>query len=391
MKKILFVIPTMRIAGAEKSLITLLKTIDKENYKIDLLVFEKGGTLEKGVPEEINIIYADEVTKAMTLEFRIYGHELLKSHRFIPYLQRIRLSIEAKYWKKERFGWNRIKKYIPRLQGKYDVAISYLEGTTAYYVLDKVTADKKIGWIHIDMTGKKVTKTENAYYKRFDYLVTISDVCKNSFVHLFPELEKKICIIENIVLNEEVKEKSKEGVDFSNWSKDCIQVVTIGRLTTQKGIDIAIKACKLLIDKGINLQWHVYGNGSQKKNLEELIIDNKLSGIFFLEGMAVNPYPYMKMADVVVQPSRWEGKSLVLTEAKILGKAIVVTNYSSVTDQIKDNETGIVVQITPESIAAGIEKIISNNELRQFLENSCKNEKNSEESVLSNLYKLIDA
>lgn len=390
MKKVLFVIDTLRMGGAEKSLVTLLKAINKEKYDIDLLVFEQGGVLESEVPQEVNIVYVDEVTQAMTLEFRKYGKNLLKKGMILACFQRVRLSLEAKKGKKIRFSWNRIKRYVPMWEKRYDIAISYLEGSPAYYVLDKVSAEKKIGWIHIDMTGRKVTKEEREYYAQFDYLVTISDVCKNAFIRLFPETEKKIFIIENIVLKDEVKKKAEEQVDFTNWSDGCVNLVTVGRLDVQKGIDIGIKACKVLVDKGITVCWHVYGKGSQREYLEKLIAENQLEGIFSLEGMTTNPYPYMKRADIVVQPSRFEGKSIVLDEAKLLGKAIVVTNYPSVTDQIIDNETGVIVEIDPESIAEGIQRVIENSELKIMLENKCQNRENREEAVLKSLYSIID-
>lgn len=390
MKKILFVIDTLRMGGAEKSLVTLLKAIDKNKYDIDLLVFEEGGVLEAEVPSGINIIYVDDITRAMTLEFRKYARDLLRKGYIMACLQRILLSIEAKKGEKKRFGWNKIKRYIPKHQKKYDIAISYLEGAPAFYVLDKVNAKKKIGWIHIDMTGRIVSDEERLYYSRFDYLATISDVCKNAFVQLFPETEKKISIIENIVLEDDVKQKAEEKADLSNWSSDCINLVTVGRLDVQKGIDIGIRACKVLREKGIPVCWHVYGKGSQQKYLEELIEENHLEDIFILEGMKTNPYPYMKKADIIVQPSRFEGKSIVLDEAKILGKAIVVTRYPSVTDQIVDGETGVIVDINPEAIAEGIERIINNSELKHTMEIACQKAESRRDKVLKELYAIID-
>src|SRR5690606_12427392 len=87
----------------------------------------------------------------------------------------------------------------------------------------------------------------------------------------------------------------------------------------------------------------------------------------FLLGIKNNPYKYIKNADLIVQSSRYEGKSLVLDEAKILLKPIIATKYDSVTDQIEDRETGILVDINPEGIAKGVEEILGNIELRNIL------------------------
>ena len=149
----------------------------------------------------------------------------------------------------------------------------------------------------------------------------------------------------------------------SGWDFSKIQIVSVGRLEYAKGFDIGAKVAKVLKDKGYQFCWHVYGQGAMKNEIQQFIKDNELDEYYILEGLKTNPYPYMKNADLIVQPSRWEGKSIVLDEAKILGKAIVVTNYPSVTDQIIDGKTGIVTNKEPEDIATGIENLICHKEL----------------------------
>ena len=131
------------------------------------------------------------------------------------------------------------------------------------------------------------------------------------------------------------------------------------------------------------------GYGSQEENVREYVKENMLLDNYILHGMVSNPYPYIKMADLIVQPSRNEGKSIVLDEAKILGKAIVATNYASVKDQIKDHETGIIVDITPNSIASGIELLMRDKDLKKQIENNCMNEDYAVEEVMKQFYRII--
>ena len=126
-----------------------------------------------------------------------------------------------------------------------------------------------------------------------------------------------------------------------------------------------------------------------KEELEEYVQNNHMEKEFVLEGIRENPYPYMKKADILVQPSRSEGKSIVLDEAKILGKAIVVTKYPSVYDQIKDRKTGLITEITPEAIAEGIEEIIQNKELKKALENNTLEERNGNNQEVEKIYQMI--
>ena len=377
------------MGGAEKALIALLKTIDPKRIYVDLLLFETGGILQKQVPSYVNVIAADSITRAMTLEFRKYFIDILKKGKIFAAASRLKMTILSKKGK-DIFGWDIIKSYIPKLSEHYDVAIGFLEGFSDFFVIDKVNADKKIGWIHIDMTEKKPQKQEIEYYEQFDTIVTISERCKEAFLKVFPTTKNRIQILENIVASEEIIEKSREEVNF-HWDIKKFQLVSVGRLDYQKGFDIGAKAARLLKEKGYNFCWHIYGVGIMEKEIACYIRENNLEDYYILEGLAENPYPYMKRAEIIVQPSRWEGKSIVLDEAKILGKAIIVTNYPSVTDQIVNMHTGLITARTPEAIAEGIEDLIRDEDLRKRLENNCRQEPNQGRKILEQFYRIIEA
>lgn len=390
MKDVLFVIPTMRMGGAEKALVSLLKALGPKKVNADLLLFEAGGVLQDEIPAWVNIIEADAVTRAMTLEMRYFLKDVIKSGAIGAAAARVKISLASKYRKKPVFSWGIIEKYIPRLDKHYDAAVGFLEGFTDFYVIDKVDADKKIGWIHIDMTGRKPLAGETEYYEQFDEIATISNVCKNAFVELFPGTAEKMHIIENVVIPDDIRNKAEQNVE-RDWEKNKIHLVSVGRLEYQKGMDIGAKACKILKDRGIPVCWHVYGKGTMQDEISQYVADNGLEDYFILEGLAPNPYPYMKASDILVQPSRWEGKSIVLDEAKILGKAIVVTNYPSVSDQITNGITGIVTGLEPEEIADGIEQIINDEQFRRKIELNCRNEPNRSIKAIETFYKMIEA
>ena len=143
----------------------------------------------------------------------------------------------------------------------------------------------------------------------------------------------------------------------------------------QKGFDYAIEAADILRRKKVNFKWYIIGDGNLHDYLQKMIDDRKLNDYFFLIGTRENPYPYIKNCDLFAQTSRYEGKSVVLDEAKILCKPIVVTNYPTVKDQIENLTEGVVVDISAEAIAEGIERIIKNSTLKeQLVSNLCMNE-----------------
>lgn len=390
MKNVLFVIDTLRMGGAEKSLISLLKALDPNKINVDLFLFEHGGVLQDQVPKWVNILGSDSLTKGMTLELRKYLGEVIKGGHFKAALARIKMTLRAKLLSKTEFNWKIVEPYIPKLEKQYDVAVGYLEGFPDFYVIDKVTAKKKIGWIHIDYSGKSLPEEAVRYYNSFDALVTISDICKKAFTDVVPGIKNKIQVLENIVLSSEIKQLAQMKCPDTWRSISGDQIVSVGRLDYQKGFDIGAKAARILRDKGYDFCWHVYGQGVMENEINQYIRENELENYYILEGLTENPYPYMKKADIIVQPSRWEGKSLVLDEAKILGKAIVVTDYPSVTDQVINGKTGIITGLEPEAIAEGIEMLIQKKDLRSVLEKNCRQEPNYSYQIVDRFYEMLD-
>ena len=389
MKKLLFVINTLRIGGAEKSLVSLLQSLDYSRFDVDLLLFEDNGVLKRDVPKEVNVLYAGDITRAMILEFRYYGRSLLWKGHLQAFLARIKVSMNSKKGHKE-FSWNVIKKYIPELSEKYDLAVSYLEGYPAYYVIDKVKADRKIAWIHTDFSKKNLFREEKEYYCGFDDIVTISSNCMAAIVEKIPELSGKVQVIENITDPKRIASLAREPMESATWEGNKYNLVTVGRLTEAKGIDLAIEALQIIKEQVSGVCWHVYGDGELHDSLQEIIHQKNLNNDFILEGQVINPYPYIKNADILIQPSKWEGKSVVLDEAKILGKAIIVTDYPTAKDQIINNKTGLIVEINSGKIAEAVIRLIQDNELRYSLEQNCSNEIPAYKYTLGKIIDLLE-
>src|SRR5690606_23534715 len=123
--------------------------------------------------------------------------------------------------------------------------------------------------------------------------------------------------------------------------------------------DLAIEAAKILKDRGVKFQWSIIGEGPERDRLQALITQYELDDYVYLPGLKDNPYPYIRQASLLVQPSRYEGKSLVIDEAKILAKPIILTNFTTAKDQIKHNVNGMIVDMTAEAIAEGIMKYMT--------------------------------
>lgn len=391
MKRLLFVIPTLRMGGAERSLVSLLNALDPARVQVDLLLFEGGGVLQSELPDWVQVLEADPVTRGMILEIRYHLKEAAKrslSAAAARVWMTLRSSLRSRLKLPPKFSWDLVKNHIPRLEKHYDVAIGYLEGFTDFYVIDKVDADRKIGWIHTDISKTRRSKEEASYYAQFDQLITITDTCRDSIVKQYPAFEKKTLVVPNLISADEVRQKAEEPIDMTT-TPGVYELATVGRLEAVKGIDLAVDACRILTELGLPIRWHVYGDGSLRREIEAKIERLDLKEKMILHGTVANPYPWIKAADLIVQPSRWEGRSVLLNEAKLLGKAIVVTDYPSVTDQVSHGETAWIVACTPEAIADGIEHVLLDSELRRHLEKTCLETPDDSVEVLALFYREI--
>ena len=172
----------------------------------------------------------------------------------------------------------------------------------------------------------------------------------------------KFVMLPNLSSNKIIWEMANKNIPKEFIGKKNI-IVSIGRLNEQKGFDIAINAAKELKSLVEEFYWFVIGGGELQNSLQKQIDELGLGNNFFLIGKRTNPYVYISNCDVFAQTSRYEGKSIVLDEAKILEKPIVVTNYTTVYDSIRPDENGMVVKLDAKEIAKGIVFLLNNKAL----------------------------
>lgn len=390
MKKVLFVIPTMRMGGAEQSLVSLLNLLDKDQYEIDLLLFEKKGELLENISEKVNILETDLVTTGLVLEFRYYFKQLLKEKKIAAVLIRLFILLVSRIQRILNrnliLSWDLSKCLISSQEKQYDVAVGYLEGAADFYVIDKVNAKRKIGWVHNDISKQKRNyNAEYKYYQQFETIVTISEICKAHFLEHYPDLKSRTVLIENMSNYDWIYKKSMEKIP-EEIEEGIFYIISVGRLEEAKGFDLAVSAAVILKNRGKKFRWHIFGEGNHHRKLQNQIELSGAEDVITLKGITKNPYCYMRCADLLVQTSRYEGKSIVLDEAKFLGKPIVVTNYPSAKDQIEHAKNGWIVEMDPKSIADGIELLMDHKALRDDLGRCCL-----ENSLLKqNSFQLIE-
>ena len=389
MKKILFVIYALNNGGAERSLVNLLTEIDFTKYEVDLLLFAREGMFLVQVPDSVNIVQGPKVLEALYTQKKEQKNIKFEVYKYMATI--VSHICEKGLQAQNAYRWIKFySKITPKLEKKYDLAIAYISRDIMYYVDEKVNADKKMVFIHNDYRAAgHPKKYDTPYFRRMDALITISDTCTEVLKEEFPDLKEKIYNLPNIISSSAIRKRAseKEVKEFSEYKG--IKIVSVGRLNVQKGFDLAIDAATCLKKKGLDFKWLIIGNGELEDILNEQIGRNKLEREICLIGPRENPYVYMKSADIVAQTSRWEGKSVVLDEAKIIGTPIVTTNYPTAKDQIIDGKEGLIVDMTADAIADGIERLISKEGLITYIHEYLMNNEYGNSNEINQYYKLF--
>ena len=391
-KKILIASYDLEIGGVERSLISMLNNFDYERYDVELLLYNHSGEFMPLILKDVKLL--PENTKYKSIRLGI--GTLIKAGEYNLAFQRLRAKYGYEYRKDKSLDdtyqmqlmWKYCNPYFPKVEEEYDVAISYLWPHN--FVAEKVRAKKKIAWIHTDYSNISPDRNiDLEVWDKFDSIVGVSEKCVATFLKLYPSLKKKCVIVENITSPEFIRKMSEEQVS-EEFEKDKFNLLTVARFSHAKGIDQGVEAIKLLRDRGIdNIKWYIVGYGGDENKIRELITRYSLEDMIEILGKKDNPYPYMKMCDLYMQPSRYEGKAVTVVEAQILAKPVLITNYPTAHSQVVDRVDGEICELSIEGIANGVEKFYRDRDFLERYRSNCesRNYKNKEE--LKKLYELF--
>lgn len=195
----------------------------------------------------------------------------------------------------------------------------------------------------------------------------VAGTARDSFVARYPQLADKTHVMYNFFDVSEIRKKSEEP--FSFHSERPI-LLSVGRMTPQKKYLRFLNVLDKLRSDGLDFEWHVLGIGIQLEKIKEKITKLHLEEYVYLEGIADNPYKYMKNCDLFVLPSGWEGFPTVTIEAKVLECAVLATDVSGIREQMVHGETGWIVENSEEAIYSGLKYLLENPDVVHELRNS---------------------
>ena len=396
MKKILIFSHAMELGGAERALLGLLETIDTTKYSVDLFLMRHQGELMKYIPDDVNLLPENKKYSCLAISMK----EVIRRRQFGVAFGRLRgLFAARKRVKQLKLGDNDVAleyshkytlRYMPQVsKEEYDLAISFL--TPHYFVADKVRAKKKIAWIHTDYAFVEVDKRSQLdMWERYDNIISISDNVTESFVKTFPSLKDKILVIENIMPMKYMRELADAFSAEEEIPQNSINLLTIGRFSYQKRMDEIPQICKRIRESGIDAKWYLIGFGGDEALIRQRIAEAGAEDFVIILGKKENPYPYIKACDIYIQPSRYEGKSVAVREAQILGKPVIITNYATAASQLKDGIDGVIVPMDIDACADGIIKVIKDKQLQKTLIENTKKTDYTNASEINKLYSIVE-
>lgn len=397
-KRVLINIHYLEIGGAETSLIGLLRALDPRRVDVDLLLNAHRGEMMRFIPDWVNIL--PEIPEYSMVERPIVD---VVKHGFyqIAFARLIAKLMHKVYmWRSHPVDGSAIFGYVakfvtpllPSLQHtrEYDLAISFL--TPHNIVLDKVQAGKKACWIHTDYSKIDVNRNlELPVWSGYDRVVSISSDVTSSFLSVFPSLCDRVTEIENILLPKFIRERADDCPSVFEMVKSGNEqmLLTVGRYSYQKRLEAIPVICRRLVDNGHDVKWYIIGYGSDDGYIREAIAREGMEERVILLGKRSTPYPYIKACDWYVQPSRYEGKSVVVREAQILGKPVIITAYPTSSSQIKDRVDGVIVPMDVEACAEAMSGIIADGELKKCITDYLSMHDYGNESEVEKIYNLI--
>lgn len=392
----------LEIGGAEISLIGLLQAIDYSRYDVDLFVYHHVGELMRLIPKEVNLL--PEIPVYAQFE-RPLKHTLFSRYWRIG-LARLKTKWQYRQYAKThvcpdgnayfQFLADNVTPLLPSLDyfGEYDLAINFIG--LMNIVRDKVRAKKKVTWIHTDYSHISVCpEMELPVWDSFDNVISISDDVTNTFLQIFPSLKDKIAVIENILSPEFVRQRAElisrqEFASEMPVDDNCLNLLTIGRFSLPKKLEEIPAICRGVVDSGLNVRWYIIGYGGSDDYIRKEIVREGMQEYVFLLGKKENPYPYIKACDWYVQPSRYEGKSVVVREAQMLCKPVIVTNYPTAPSQIQQGVDGVIVPMDIPGCVAQMVETLKDDKLKCSIVEFLRTHDYGNMSEVEKVYKFIE-
>lgn len=384
-KRILFINGHMQSGGVERALLSILENIDFSIFEVSLLLIEQGEDFISEIPKEVKVIH-----KPLDGSFIGFTSLLLSVISKRSHWSDLKFRI---FWELAPYTGDYIFRYFRKdlgLERDYDAVIAFRPGLSTK--LASITkSSKKIAWWHHGCMHDeiKVRKRLIRDWQSFDNVVTVSEGVADILRGMSSELGAKVKVINNIVDSYDIIEKGDAESDV--FSSDKFNIISVSRLVIEKKFEIIPTIATILKGRGVEFKWHIVGEGPRREIIEREIEKQDVADVVILHGNKINPYPWIKTADLMVHVSPVESFGLVLTEAMALGTPCIAVE-SAGSREILNQTNGLRVKLYAEEIAEAIIDLVKNpDKLASIREEGLKSVQTySPRVIMPKIYALFD-
>ena len=359
-KKIIFVSTALWIGGIETSLINLLNHFNYEKYDVTLLILQGELNMKDQVNPNCRLLIAD---REKTFSFaKPYRHARLYHlteqsqnpsalHRAflwtVPMIKAIEQGLYTRYIREMLKG------------EQFDTCVLYSDAIA--YVLPGIPAARFLLYYHHGAMRRKAG--DGVAYRKCEKILAVSDYQASQLRKFLPRVAAKITVIHNQIDAEVIRQKAAQPTEES-FDSSKFNIVSVGRVSHEKGMDLAVRACAKLVSEGYDqIRWWIVGDGPAMGEVKDAIRQCRMEDYVITVGMKDNPYPYIRQADLYVQPSRFEGYPMTVLEALVLGQPVISTDNKGAREILEEGQTGLLCGLDAECIAGEIIRLYNNAEI----------------------------
>ncbi len=347
-KKIIFISEALWIGGIETALVNLLNRMDYEKYDVTCLVIRGSLELAERIDPRCRLIVSDR-EKAFTFpEAYKYSrlYHLTEESKNPSRLHRAMMwAVPAIKWVENRLYIRYIREQMK--DESFDTCVIYSD-RTAETAVRGIRTGKYLMFYHHGAMRREYH--DEIGYRKSEKIIAVSNAVEQKLREFRPKHAHKMMTIHNLTDVEGVRAKGEEPVP-EEFPADKFNIVSCGRVSYEKGMDLAVEACARLVEMGHdNIHWWIVGGGPAEDEVRAKIADLNIEDYVTMLGMKENPYPYIKRADLYVQPSRIEGYPMTILEALLLGQPVVSTGNTGAREILESEKIGLLCDISSDAI-----------------------------------------
>ena len=367
-EKILFITEALWIGGIETALVNLLRRMDYDKYDVTCLILRGELDMADKIHPACRLLVADRHRTVSFFEpykFSRLAHLTEKSDHPSRLHRAMMWAVPAIRWVENRLYIRYIRE---QMKGQhFDTCVIYSD-RTAETAVRAIDADRYLLFYHHGAMRREYH--DEIGYRRAEKIIAVSGHVEQKLRRFRPKYADKMMTLHNLTDVEGIRAKAEAPIP-REFSENEFHIVSCGRVSREKGMDLAVEACAKLVEMGHdNIRWWIIGGGPEFQMLQNQVAACHLEDHMTLLGMQSNPYPWIRQADLYVQPSRFEAYGLTIAEAMILGKAIVSTDNGGAGELLTDGKNGRLCPIDADVIAQTIHSLLAKpDELSQLRKN----------------------